>query len=83
MVWLRNILKYAVELEVVLKSGVVVPVYKGGGKDPLKVDSYRGVTHVCHHQSTGVLGFREVTFASRGDRNPTRQPVSISEGVLR
>ena len=28
----------------VLKRGVVVPVYKGGGKDPLKVDSYRGVT---------------------------------------
>ena len=27
-----------------LKSGVVVPVYKGGGKDPKSVHSYRGVT---------------------------------------
>ena len=23
---------------------MVVPVYKGGGKDPLKVNSYRGIT---------------------------------------
>lgn len=29
-----------VELEEVLKRGVVVPVYKRGGKDPTKVDSY-------------------------------------------
>ena len=28
----------------VLKSGLIVPVYKRGGKDPAKVDSYRGVT---------------------------------------
>ena len=47
-----NILNDVVELEVVpglLKSGVVVPVYMqgargGGGKDPLKTDSYRGIT---------------------------------------
>ena len=28
----------------VLRQGIVVPVYNGGGKDPLKVDSFRGVT---------------------------------------
>ena len=36
-----------VELEAipdVMKRGVVVPVYKGGGKDPLKIDSHRGIT---------------------------------------
>ena len=27
-----------------LKLGVVVPVYKGSGKGPLLVESYRGVT---------------------------------------
>ena len=27
-----------------MKRGVVVPVYKGGGKDPLKIYSYRGIT---------------------------------------
>jgi len=26
------------------KAGIVMPVYKGGWKDPLKVDSFRGVT---------------------------------------
>ena len=28
----------------VLKRGVIVPVYKAGGKDPLYIDSYRGIT---------------------------------------
>ena len=45
--WLWRILNAVVELEVVpdvLKRGLIVPVYKGGGKDPLSVDSYRGVT---------------------------------------
>ena len=46
-IWLMRLLNAVVELEVILdalKCGVVVPVYKGGGKDPLKVDSYRGIT---------------------------------------
>ena len=46
VIWLLNVLSSVVELEVVpdtLKRGVVVPVYKGSGKDPLRVDSYRGV----------------------------------------
>jgi len=47
VIWLLNVLNAVVELEAVpdiLKRGVVVPVYKGGGKDPLRVNSYRGVT---------------------------------------
>ena len=47
VIWLKNILNATVKLEsvpTVLKRGVVVPVYKGGGKDPMKVDSYRGIT---------------------------------------
>ena len=47
VIWLMNILNAVIELEVVpdvLKRGVVVPEYKGGGKDPLKADSYRGIT---------------------------------------
>ena len=46
-IWLMNILNAVVELELVppvLKRGVVVPVYKGGEKDPMKIDSYRGIT---------------------------------------
>ena len=47
VIWLMNILNATVGLEsvpTVLKRGVVVPVYKGGGKDPMKIDSYRGIT---------------------------------------
>ena len=45
--WLTGILNAVINLELVpdsLKQGVVVPVYKGSGKDPLLVESYRGVT---------------------------------------
>ena len=47
VIWLKNILNATVELEsvpTVLKRGVIVPVYKEGGKDPMKVDSYRVIT---------------------------------------
>ena len=42
-----RILNTVIELEAipeVLKRVVVVPVYKGGGKDPMRRDSYRGIT---------------------------------------
>ena len=45
--WLTAILNVVIDLESVqdsLKRGVVVPVYKGSGKDPQLVESYRGVT---------------------------------------
>ena len=44
--WLLRVTNAVVDLEVVpsfLKSGVIVPLYKGGGKDPMDVNSYRGV----------------------------------------
>ena len=45
--WLRNILNAIVEVEAIppaLKSGSIIPIYKGNGKDPLNADSYRGIT---------------------------------------
>ena len=45
--WLTCILNAIVDLEVLpdtLKSGIVVPIYKGSGKDPLLVNNYRGIT---------------------------------------
>ena len=45
--WLTGILNTVIDLESVLdslKQGVVILVYKGSGKDPLQVKSYRGVT---------------------------------------
>ena len=47
VVCLTNILNAIIDLEAItdsFKSSVVVPVYKGSGKDPLKTDSYRGIT---------------------------------------
>ena len=45
--WLTGLLNSIMELEQIpaaLKLGITVPVYKGGGKDPLDVNSYRGIT---------------------------------------
>jgi len=45
--WLTRILNIIIELEEVpdvLKCGVVVPIYKGAGKDPLNPCNYRGIT---------------------------------------
>ena len=46
--WLTEILNSIIELEQIpspLKSGItIIPVYKGGGRDPLDVNSYRGIT---------------------------------------
>ena len=42
--WLTEILNATVGAEQIpscLKRGITVPVYKGGGKDPLNVNSYR------------------------------------------
>ena len=45
--WLCTILNAIIGLEVILdalKVGNIVLIYKGGGKDPLDVHSYRGIT---------------------------------------
>ena len=45
--WMMGILNAIVELECVpdsLKCGNIIPVYKGGGKDPMKVESCRDIT---------------------------------------
>ena len=45
--WLNEVLNAMVEMEKipdVLKCGVEILIYKGGGKDPLNINTYRGVT---------------------------------------
>ena len=45
--WLLKILNSIIELEAIpstLKCGSITPIYKGGGKDPLDQNSYRGIT---------------------------------------
>ena len=50
VIWLMKILNAVIELEAVpdtLKRCLITPIYKGGGKDSLKVDSYR---ELLYHQ---------------------------------
>ena len=45
--WLLEILNSIIDTELVplsLKSGITIPIYKGGGKDPLDTNNYRGIT---------------------------------------
>ena len=45
--WMRHIFSAMVKLESIpqsLKVGVITPVYKGNGRDPLNPNSYRGIT---------------------------------------
>ena len=39
-----NAISVLEEVPVFLKMGIITPVYKGGGKDPLDTNNYRGVT---------------------------------------
>ena len=46
-IWIQHVCNAVVEFESVpdsLKLGIVTPIYKGGGKDPLDTNSYRGIT---------------------------------------
>ena len=55
---MTGILNAVIDLELVpdsLKQGVVVPVYKGSGKDPLLVESYRGLV-LSGDQGAGIPG---------------------------
>ena len=47
IIWLTEIFNSVVDVEQIrtcLKLGITIPVYKGGGNDPLNVNSYRGIT---------------------------------------
>ena len=39
--WIRQVVN---AFECVPELGIVIPLYKGGGKDPLDTNSYRGIT---------------------------------------
>ena len=72
VIWLMNILNSVVELEAIpgfLKMGNLVPVYKGGGKDPFLVNSYRGITvtsTIAKVLEFLILGRLEAVFSEAG-----------------
>ena len=58
VIWLTRTLNVTIELEVipdVLKRGIIVPVYKGGGRDPLKTDSYTAKTECLKQPRLGYF----------------------------
>ena len=90
--WLMKILNAVVELEVIpeaLKRGVIVPIYKGGGKDPLKIDSYRGITltsMVSKVLEFLLLGRLDLVFMEAGlphvNQSAYRKAVSCSDAIF-
>lgn len=85
VIWLMRILSVVIEQEVVpevLKRGVIVPVYKEGGKDPMKTDGYRGITHLHGVQGPGVPGAGETRICVRRSRPIACQPTSLPKGCV-
>ena len=92
VIWLMRILNAVIELEAVpevLKRGVIVPVYKGGGKDPMRTDSYRGITltsMVSKVLESVVLEKLESVFVAAGlphvNQSAYRRAVSCADAIF-
>ena len=92
VIWLMRILNAVIELEAVpevLKRGVIVPVYKGGGKDPMRTDSYRGITltsMVSKVLESLVLERLESVFVAAGlphvNQSAYRRAVSCADAIF-
>ena len=92
VMWLTGILNSIVEVEQVptcLKLGITIPIYKGGGKDPLDVNSYRGITLnsvLSKVLETLILNRLEPLFMEAGIPHPNqsayRKGVSCADAIF-
>ena len=90
--WLTEILNATVDAEQIpscLKRGITVPVYKGGGKEPLNVNSYRGITInsvISKVLETLILNRLEPLFMDAGVPHPNqsayRKSVSCADAIF-
>ena len=90
--WLTEILNAIVDAEQIpscLKQGNTVPVYKGGGKDPLNVNSYRSITInsvISKVLETLILNRLEPLFMDAGVPHPNqsayRKSVSCADAIF-
>ena len=85
--WLMKILNAFVELEVIseaLKCGVVVPIYKGGGKDSIKEITFTSM--VSKILEFLLLGCLELVYMEVGLRHVNqsayRKAVSCSDAIF-
>lgn len=91
-VWLTGVLNSVVDAEQVpacLKQGITIPIYKGGGKDPLDVNSYRGITLnsvISKVLESLILGRLEPLFMEAGLPHPNqsayRRNVSCADAIF-
>ena len=92
IVWLTEVLNSVIDLEHVptcLKLGTTIPVYKGRGKDPLDVNSYRGITInsvISKLLESLILSRLEPLFAEAGLPHPNqsayRKKVSCADAIF-
>lgn len=90
--WLTEILNSIIEVEQIslcLKLGITIPVYKGGGKDPLNTNSYRGITLnsvISKVLETLILNRLEPLFMEAGLPHPNqtayRKHVSCADAIF-
>ena len=92
IIWLTEIFNSVVDVEQIptcLKLGITIPVYKGGGKDPLNVNSYRGITLnsvISKVLETLILNRLEPVFMEAGLPHPNqsayRKSVSCADAIF-
>ena len=92
IIWLTEILNAIVDTEQIpacLKLGITIPIYKGGGKDPLNANSYRGITInsvISKVLETLILDRLEPLFVEGGVPHPNqsayRKHVSCMDAIF-
>ena len=92
VIWLTEILNSVVDAEHVpssLKLGITIPIYKGGGKDLLDTNSYRGITLnsvISKILESLILDRLEPLFTEAGIPHPNqsayRKRVSCADAIF-
>ena len=92
VIWLTEILNSIVDAEHVppsLKLGITIPIYKGGGKDPLDTNSYRGITlnsAISKVLESLILDRLEPLFSEAGVPHPNqsayKKRVSCADAIF-
>ena len=78
VLWLKQILNKIIQLEKIppsFKLGMITPVYKGKGRDPLSCNNYRGITLTSvlpKVLEVLVLSHLESIFEERGFPHPSQ-----------
>ena len=88
-IWIQQICNAIIDSESVPDCGIVIPIYKGGGKDPLDTNSYRGITLtpvLAKVLESLMLGRLRCHLNERGIPHPNqtayREKMSCAEAIF-